>query len=71
MSLQELRPVHDFLQTHLQEPAFFWFMSDMFLKRNVSSTPDSDVLYSWGSPKQKEYQERTTLRALGNLQIAL
>jgi hypothetical protein len=31
----ELCSTHDFLQTHLQEPDFFWFMSNAFLKRPV------------------------------------
>ena len=34
-SLRELCPMHDFLQTHLQEPDFFWFTSNGFLKRPV------------------------------------
>jgi hypothetical protein len=34
-SLQELRLTRDFLQTHLQEPDFFWFMSNVFLKRPI------------------------------------
>jgi hypothetical protein len=34
-SLQELRPMRDFLQTHLQEPDFYWFASNGFLKRPV------------------------------------
>ncbi len=34
-SLQELHPTRDFLQTHLQEPDFFWFTSNAFLKRPI------------------------------------
>jgi hypothetical protein len=32
-SLWELRPMHDSLLTHLQEPYLFWFTSNAFLKR--------------------------------------
>jgi hypothetical protein len=34
-SLQELCLMHDFLQTHLQEPGFFWFTSNAFVKRPI------------------------------------
>ncbi len=34
-SLRELHSTHDFLQMHLQEPDFFWFTSNAFLKRPV------------------------------------
>ncbi len=37
-----LRPTRDFLQTHLQEPKFFfWLTSDAFWKRPLSSYQDS------------------------------
>jgi hypothetical protein len=32
---------------------FFWFRSDVFLKRNISSTQDSYILYIQGSPLAK------------------
>ncbi len=34
-SSQELRPMRDFLQMHLQEPEFLWFTSNGFLKRPI------------------------------------
>ncbi len=34
-SSQELCPTRDFLQTHLEDPDFFWFASDAFLKKPV------------------------------------
>ncbi len=52
-SSQELRPMSDFLKMHLWEPDFFWFTSDVFLKRNVSSTQDSYVLHIQGSQVAK------------------
>jgi hypothetical protein len=36
MSSRELRSTRDFLHMHLQEPVFFWFMSNAFLQRPVS-----------------------------------
>jgi hypothetical protein len=44
--LQTLRPTHDFLQMHLQEPEIlFCFTSDAFCKRPVSSYRDSYVYF--------------------------
>jgi hypothetical protein len=37
-SLQELRPMCNFLQTHLKKPELFWFTSDAFLKRPILLT---------------------------------
>ncbi len=36
-SSQELHPMRNFLLMHLQEPDFFWFTSDTFHKRPLSS----------------------------------
>ncbi len=35
------------------EPDLFWFTSDMFLKRPISSNQDSYVFYIWGSLQAK------------------
>ncbi len=52
--------MHDFLQMHLQEPDFFWFMSDMFLKRHISSFWDSYMKFLQGDLQAKVVPERTT-----------
>ncbi len=55
-----LHPTHDFLQTHLQEPVFFWFTSGAFLKRPVSSFWDFYVKFLPGDLQVKVVPERTT-----------
>ncbi len=50
-----------FLQTHLQEPEFFfWFTSDVFCKRPVSSYQDSYMKFLQGDLRVKVVQKRTT-----------
>ncbi len=72
LSLQELHPTHNILQPHLQEPEFFlvhkWRVSQETRLVN-ELTPTS--LFLRGSQKQKQYQERNTLRTWGVLQRAL
>ncbi len=55
-----LRPTHDFLQAHLQEPDFFWFTSNKFLKRPALSFRDSHVKFLPGGLRVKVVPERTT-----------
>ncbi len=45
---------------HLQEPEFFWFTSDAFLKRHISSFWDSYMKFLPGGPQVKVVPERTT-----------
>jgi hypothetical protein len=52
--------MRDFLQTHLQEPDFFWFTSDAFLKRPILSFQDSYVKFLLGGLQAKVVLERTT-----------
>ncbi len=47
---------------------FFWFTSDVFLKRPISSKWDSSVLFLQGSSLAKAVSERTTFCAWGVLQ---
>ncbi len=55
-----LCPTRNFLQTHLQEPDFFWFTSDAFLKRPISSYQDFYVKFLQGGLQAKLAPERTT-----------
>ncbi len=55
-----LRPTCDFLQTHLQESEFFWFTSNAFQKRRISSCWDSYVKFLPGGLRAKVIPERTT-----------
>ncbi len=55
-----LRPTRNFLLMHLQEPDFFWFMSDAFLKRHVVSFWDSYMKFLQGDLQAKVVPERTT-----------
>jgi hypothetical protein len=67
-SLQILRPTRNFLQTHLQEPEFFFlFTSDAFCKRPVSSYQDSYVNFYEEVYKQRWYQKRTTYCVSGGV----
>ncbi len=51
----------NFLQMHLQEPEFsFWFTSDAFLMRHVSSFWDSYMKFLQGDLWAKVVRERTT-----------
>ncbi len=50
-----LRPMHNFLKMPLQEPDFFWFMSDAFLKRHVLSYWDSYEKFLQGDLQWKWY----------------
>ncbi len=60
-----LRPMGGFLQTHLQEPDFFfWFTSEAFLKRPVLSYWDSYVKLLWGGLQAKVVPERTLIPLL-------
>ncbi len=59
-----LRPTCDFLQMHLHMLEFFWFKSDAFLKRSVSSFWDSYVKFLPGVLWAKVVLERTTYRLL-------
>jgi hypothetical protein len=45
---------------HLQEPEFFWFTSDAFLKRHVLSFQDSYVKFLQGDLRAKVVPEGTT-----------
>ncbi len=58
--LEILRPTRNFLKMHLQEPEFFWFTSDVFLKRPVTSYQDSYVKFLPGGLQVKVVLERTT-----------
>ncbi len=55
-----LRPTRNFLQMHLQEPDFFWFTSDAFLKRHVLLFQDSYVKFLRGDLQAKVVPDRTT-----------
>ncbi len=56
-----LHPMHNFLQTHLQEPVFLGgFTSDAFLKRPVLSYWDSYEKFLQGDLQAKVVPERTT-----------
>ncbi len=59
-----VRPTRNFLRTHLQEPDFFWFTSDAFLKRHVLSFWDSYVKFLQGDLRAKVVPERTTYRII-------
>ncbi len=60
-----LRPTCNFLQKHLQEPEFFWFTSDVFLKRPVLSYRDSYVKFLRGGLQAKVVPESTPYRTWG------
>ncbi len=55
-----LCPACNFLQMHLQEPDFFWFTSDAFLKRHISSFWDSYMKFPREDLQAKVVPERTT-----------
>ncbi len=57
--LKILRPTRNFLQTHLQEPEIFWFVSDAFLKRHILSFQDSYVKFLRGDLRAKVVPEMT------------
>ncbi len=60
-SLRILRPTCDFLQTHLQEPEFiFWLTSDAFCKRPVLSYQGSYVKFWRGDLRAKVVPKQAT-----------
>ncbi len=60
-----LRPTRNFLQMHLQEPEFFfWFTSDAFPKRPVSSCQDSYVKFLQGHLQAKVVPKQTLIAFL-------
>ncbi len=68
-SLQELHSTRDFLQMHLQEPDFFWFMSNAFLKRPILLNIPLLRPFSKGKPHAKAVSSKdyfTHLRTLKN-----
>ncbi len=52
-----------FMQTHLQEPEFFWFTSNAFLKRPVLLKLRLLCPFLMRNQMQKQYHKRTTLRS--------
>jgi hypothetical protein len=60
--------MRNFLQTHLQEPEFFfWFTSDVFCKNPISSYQDSYVNFYKEIYKQRWYRKRTTYPISGGV----
>ncbi len=68
MSSRILCPTGDFLQMNYKsQKFFFWFTSDAFHKRPVSSYQDSYVKFYKEIYKQKWYWKQTTLRVSGGV----
>jgi hypothetical protein len=60
--------MRDFIQTHLQEPEFFfWFTSDAFRKRPVSSYQDSYINFYKEIYERRWYRKRTTYCVSGGV----